>query len=246
MGFLNINQNHTSFDKVEKRIHIPSFLITISVLALVNVILSCFLELQELRIVRLVTTIIFFGWFLKFKFLKKGLFTLVFALLVLSDLGIFFYENKWFCFLRFISFILFQILLSFHILKRTRIKKLKPIALGALLVLFISCLFLVINLSSILDFTVFGIVHQLLFYLYTITTLVLIFLSVFYNLEDYSKKADMFFGAIVSFLVSDILLMVGYYQDFYVAIQIERFFHIVAIALLLYYVILLSQNTQNE
>lgn len=245
MVFLNIN-HFGNLSTEKSNIHLSSFLLTVSILAMANIILSLFLELQELRVVRILTTVIFFGWFLKFKLSKKKLFSLVFLLLVLSDIGIFFYENKWFCFLRFVSFIAINLILSFHIFNRAYIKKLKPFAIVIILVLFISCSLLVISLEDLLDFSIFGMVHEFLFYLYTLSTFLLMLFSVLFSLNDYSKKSDIFFGAVIAFLVSDILLMVGYYQDIYLVIQIERVVQILAIALLLYYILLLDQEVASE
>lgn len=227
----------------------PSFKILLFLLFFVvalNIFVSLFKDLQMLRLARIATTIFYFGYFLYLKLYKSILFTTVFTLLVLSDIGIFNYENIWFCYLRFISFIVFNIILSYHVFKKSFLKTPNIFILITGLVLSISCLLLVIKLKDILDLNLFGFIHESLYYIYTATTFVLIILSVIYSLSSTTKKSDVFFALVVGFLISDILLMIGYYQDLFLVIQIERFFQVLAITMLLYYVILLSKNKETS
>ncbi|MFK7831791.1 MAG: hypothetical protein AB8B52_00810 [Winogradskyella sp.] len=135
-----------------------------------------------------------------------------------------------------------NLLLSYHLFNKSFFKKLKPFALAVIFVIFLSCVFLIENLAQLIDFTVFGRFHEFLYYFYTLTTFLLVFLTVVYNLNEYSKKMDVFLATVVAFLASDILLMIGYYEDLYIVIQIERFFQIMAIALLIYYVVLFDES----
>ncbi|MFK7831790.1 MAG: hypothetical protein AB8B52_00805 [Winogradskyella sp.] len=219
------------------------FIIGVSLLILINVVLAQSFDLQEWRITRSITTVIIFGWFLSFKVKKKLFFSLIFALLLIADLALLDYEAKWFCFLRFITFIIINALLCVHLSKKISVKQLTPFVLVTIFILFVSCIFLAIQLSELIDFTIFGLFHEVLFYTYALSTFLLVLFTVLTSLNDYSKKNDIFLGAIIAFFLSDVLLMIGYYEQFYLAFQIDCFFHILAMALLIYYVVLCNDNT---
>lgn len=229
-----------------KKLSLKLFLLLALLIILLNLIFSLFNDLQLLRIVRLITTVLFLLFFIYLKLHKSLMFTLTFLLLLLSDIGILYYENKWLCYLRFVAFIIIHILLSYHIFNRFYFKKIKPIVVVAFLVFFVSCIFLVVKLKSVIDFNVFGEIHEYLYYVYTITITALIFLSTIYSLVNNTIRSDIFFAMIVSFLISDILLMVGYYLDFFLILQIERFFQVMAMTMLLYYVVIYNTIDTNN
>lgn len=241
MELLNTAKENESFPKKRNFNFTPFLIITIVLIAL-NIAAGFLFEMQGLRVVRIATTLIFFIGFLSLRLKHKRLFSIILALILLSDVGLFNYENKWFCFLRFVTYIIMNLLLSYHLFNKSFFKKLKPFALAVIFVIFLSCVFLIENLAQLIDFTVFGRFHEFLYYFYTLTTFLLVFLTVVYNLNEYSKKMDVFLATVVAFLASDILLMIGYYEDLYIVIQIERFFQIMAIALLIYYVVLFDES----
>lgn len=221
------------------------FLILTILLVLTNVLCSLFMNMEALRIVRVSTSLALYVSFLVMSFSIRRPFVLSLGLVLLADISLLNYENKWFCFLRFITFIVFNILLTFHIFKRQYIHKFKIIPTFVITILFIACLFMIEFLSKFFDFTLFGEVHQYLYYIYALSTLILILGTVIHSMKDYSRKIDLFLGAVWSFLVSDLLLIIGYYQNWYLAIQIERAFHILAIYLIINYVALLNRK-QNK
>lgn len=225
-----------------KKLNIKSFLLLTIGIFLINIIVSLFNDLQLLRTARLATTLFYVFYFLSLKLYKNIVFTFVFVLIFLSDLGLYYYENEWFCYLRFVSFIVMHILLSCHIYNKSYFKTLKPLVLFTFLIFFLSIVFLIPNLKSILDLNTFGKIQEYLYYIYSLTITILILLTVIYNLNNTSKRVEVFFGMVVSFFVSDILLMVGYYQNFFLVIQIERFFKVLTMFMLVYYVVLLRNN----
>ena len=102
-----------------------------------------------------------------------------------------------------------------------------------------SFLFLVFKLKNVLDLNTFGIIQEYLYYVYAAVIIILIILSIFNSLSIESKRSEVFFAIVMSFLLSDVLLMIGYYQNYFFALQIERFFQISAISMLFYYVFVL-------
>ncbi len=85
---------------------------------------------------------------------------------------------------------------------------------------------------------------EILFIIYAFALLVLVICSVLNSLNDYTKQSDVFFGLVVSFLLSSILLVIAYYQGYHLAMQFERLFQILAMALLLYYSFLNSKTAK--
>ncbi|WP_282044367.1 hypothetical protein [Winogradskyella flava] len=223
-----------------------SFIILLSILICANLIVSSYVNMEQLRIPRIMTTVILFLWFLNLELERRTLSIMAFSLVLIADITLVGYENKWFCFLRFITFIVINSLLIAHIFKPKFLKNVKAIPLIMILVLFVSCLLMIKYLSEFIDFSVFGMAHEVLYYIYAVTTLLLVLSTVLHSLNDYSKKIDIFLSAVVSFLISDLLLIIGYYSDSYLAIQVERVFHIAAIGLIIYYVILFNRDIKGS
>ena len=231
---------------MKRVLNTSNFIMFLCVLLLINVVSSMYLDLVGMRPVRVATTLILFIYFLFLKIEKRTFPIIAFSLLLLADIVLLGYENRWFCFLRFIIFIIIYSLLLVHIFNKEILKKIKPLPFVIIAVLFISCLYLITYLSDFIDFSIFGQTHKVLYYVYAVLNLLLILCTAVYSLYDFSKKTDVFLGAIVSFLISDLLLIIGYYSESYLAIQVERFFHIAAIGLITYYIVLFNTRKKNQ
>lgn len=226
------------------KIYFRHFILVASILTIINAAIVVCFDLQTTRIARIITTVLFFLWFLKLNLPKNNFFVSVFVILVLSDLGILFYENKWFCYLRFISFMALYMLLSYHVIGNLKVGKIKPFTFFVIGVLLISCIFLIYSLNDIIDFETYGHIFEVIYYTYCVIAFGLVLLSILHSINSSSNKSDVFTGVVVAFVISDVLLILGYYQDFFLALQIERVFQIFGIALLLYYSVLDRRKKQ--
>ena len=222
------------------------FFIVTLILGVISVISTFFLEMEAIRMSRVVTTIIFFLLFLKFKWYKIKLFFAVFLLFILADIGIVFFEDKWFCYLKLISTILAYFSLSTHVFLKIDFKNLKIFPSIVIGVLSISHIFLVFHFRKIIEMQMHGVLHEILFYGYSLAATMFLLSSIMYNISSDSRKADVFLGMNITFFLSDVLLMLAYYQGFFVTIQIEPIFHVLSLMLFLRYVILCEEDEVSQ
>ncbi len=205
---------------------------------IINLSVIYFYDVESSRIIRLVSTILFFLFFILNKGYNKSLLLIAFALFLVSDICMLRYEELIFNRLTFLTTILAYSFIAIHIFPKIKLlKNNKWVFIIFSLVLIVNTLMLN-ELIHMVEFKLIDKTHEILFYVYGDAMIVMGLFAANYNFRYNSTQSTLCMYFVLGFILSDIFAVMAYYLNFEVFYFPDRIFYILGISVLVSYSVL--------
>ena len=205
---------------------------------IINLSVIYFYDVESSRIIRLVSTILFFLFFILNKGYNKSLLLIAFALFLVSDICMLRYEELIFNRLTFLTTILAYSFIAIHIFPKIKLlKNNKWVFIIFSLVLIVNTLMLN-ELIHMVEFKLIDKTHEILFYVYGVAMIVMGLFAANYNFRYNSTQSTLCMYFVLGFILSDIFAVMAYYLNFEVFYFPDRIFYILGISVLVSYSVL--------
>lgn len=205
---------------------------------IINLSVIYFYDVESSRIIRLVSTILFFLFFILNKGYNKSLLLIAFALFLVSDISMLRYEELIYNRLTFITTILAYSFIAIHIFPKIKLlKNNKWVFIIFSLVLIVNTLMLN-ELIHMVEFKLIDKIHEILFYVYGVAMIVMGLFAANYNFRYNSTQSTLCMYFVLGFILSDIFAVMAYYLNFEVFYFPDRIFYILGISVLVSYSVL--------
>lgn len=202
---------------------------------LANVYVIHTFGLEESRVVRLLSVLILLIYFLIYKGYKKKSLLIAFTLFVLSDFFILNYEITEYNRLTFITTILGYIFISIHIFPKIKFIKTNNWLFFVFTGILIANTFMLKEIIGMIEVKLIDSIHELLFYVYGLTMIVMLLFVTNYNFRYHSLQSTISMYFVLGFVLSDVFAILAYYLGFEIFYFPDRIFYLLGISMLVWY-----------
>lgn len=209
--------------------------LVLGLLILLNVVVISVSDISDSRWIRLISTVLFFAYFLKFSSKLNVFILVVLVFMVLRDISIQYYEEP----LGHMAFLIFGVL-AYGILIIERLPKLKDIRISKMTLL-ISLILISANtytlhiLINMLEYHFGSAAHIIVFFTYGALMMIMTFTAVSYNYIYNSTRSLVFVFLAIGFLVSDITSLFAYYFEVDICYYLERISYLIGLSFTVHY-----------
>ena len=209
---------------------------------LTNVATVYFLDVQNNRLVRIVTTLLLFIFFILKKGYTRGFLFLAFICLVTRDILVLDYEAPLNKTTTFVLTIIAYIVLAYSNIKKLKFSRSTPLILLLALALISLNAFNVYYLSDVIKQGLSNNVQYILFFAQGAIIILLGFVGFMYNDRYEGKTPLIFLYMVLCFILADLCGLAAYFFDLKIAYFPERIFYLLALTLLINY--MLNRNIE--
>ena len=209
--------------------------LALGLLILFNLVVISVSDISDSRWIRLISTALFFVYFIKYSAKINVFILMVLAFMVLRDISIQYYEEP----LGHMAFLIFGVL-AYGTLILERLPKLKEIRLNKMTLL-ISLILISANtytlhiLINMLEYRFGSAAHIIVFFTYGALMMIMTFTAVSYNNIYNSTRSLVFVFLAIGFLVSDITSLFAYYFEVDICFYMERLSYLVGLSFTVHY-----------
>ncbi|MGB7843441.1 MAG: hypothetical protein WBL21_11655 [Salinimicrobium sp.] len=216
-----------------------------AILLVANVMVYGYFGDYESGIMRFISMVVFFAFFLSPRYYKKSA-LIIFAVFVFNDLLLIYYEDfinqNIVLFIRLFAYLLMARLVLPY-LKKVKIHLFEGIFIGAILIL-----------NLLLLYSVQGVINagknagwlgELLVYGYGTATIILVCAAFTFYSRYFDKASIFFLLAVIGLVMSDLTYFIGFYLEFYEFYYLDRVFNILAIGFFLHFLFLFKRKVAS-
>ncbi len=211
--------------------HVLLFVITLVLIA-TNLMVIKFYEIETSRMIRLLSTFLYFIFFIIYKKYWISFVFLSLILFIIRDLFIINYEIPTYKTATFVFTIFAYFSLIYHSVKKLNFSRFSPVILIFVVLLFSVNLFNLYYLAEVLKNGIDNQIQLLLFYIQGGVLLILGFTAYLYYDKYYGKTPLHYLFFVICFVFCDLSGLAAYFYHINSAFYFERFFYIMGLFLL--------------